>query len=185
MTEWNYWYGPHVFGELGTRYFLKDALGIARGLHEYFRHSDIVYMANYAQTVNVIGCIKASKTHAAMAATGQVLKLYRNNFGQIPVETTGEFDQLDVSAALSSDRRKLTVAIVNPTYQEYEVSLNIEPARPFSCRSSWQITAPEEGSFNEPGKPDVVKIEQKKADVDMRKIQISALSVYLFELNLQ
>ena len=32
MTEWNYWYGPHPFGELGTRYFLKDALGIAAGL---------------------------------------------------------------------------------------------------------------------------------------------------------
>ena len=31
MDEWNYWYGPHVFGELGTRYFLKDALGIAAG----------------------------------------------------------------------------------------------------------------------------------------------------------
>ena len=24
LDEWNYWYGPHVFGELGTRYFLKD-----------------------------------------------------------------------------------------------------------------------------------------------------------------
>jgi alpha-N-arabinofuranosidase len=120
-----------------------------------------------------------------MAATGQVLKLYRNHFGQNPVDTTGEFDQLDVSAALSPDRRKLTVAIVNPTYQEYEVSIDLEPARSSSCRAYWQITAPEEGSFNEPGKPEVVKIEQKKADVDMRKIQISALSVYLFELNLQ
>ena len=34
LDEWNYWYGPHVFGELGTRYFLKDGLGIAAGLHE-------------------------------------------------------------------------------------------------------------------------------------------------------
>ena len=32
LDEWNYWYGPHVYGELGTRYFLKDALGIAAGL---------------------------------------------------------------------------------------------------------------------------------------------------------
>ena len=24
--------GPHVYGELGTQYFLKDALGIAAGL---------------------------------------------------------------------------------------------------------------------------------------------------------
>ena len=39
LDEWNYWYGPHVFGELGTRYFLKDALGIAAGLHEYFRNT--------------------------------------------------------------------------------------------------------------------------------------------------
>jgi alpha-L-arabinofuranosidase len=62
LDEWNYWYGPHVFGELGTRYFLKDALGIAAGLHEYFRNSDVIFMANYAQTVNVIGCIKTTKT---------------------------------------------------------------------------------------------------------------------------
>ena len=65
LDEWNYWYGPHVFGELGTRYFLKDALGIAAGLHEMARESDIMFMANYAQTVNVIGCIKTSKTAAA------------------------------------------------------------------------------------------------------------------------
>ncbi|MHC4169814.1 MAG: alpha-L-arabinofuranosidase C-terminal domain-containing protein [Planctomycetota bacterium] len=185
MTEWNYWYGPHVFGELGTRYFLKDALGIARGLHEYFRHSDIVYMANYAQTVNVIGCIKASKTHAAMAATGQVLTLYRNHFGQIPVEAAGEFDQLDVSAALTADRRRVTVAIVNPTYQKYEVSVSLKGRGISSSSGSWRITGPDEGSFNEPGKPDLVKIERRNADVDMSKIQISPLSVSLFELNLQ
>ena len=34
LDEWNYWYGPHLYGELGTRYFLKDALGIAAGIHE-------------------------------------------------------------------------------------------------------------------------------------------------------
>jgi len=185
MTEWNYWYGPHVFGELGTRYFLKDALGIARGLHEYFRNSDIVYMANYAQTVNVIGCIKASKTHAAMAATGQVLALYRNHFGRIPVEAAGEFDQLDVSAALSADRRAVTVAVVNPTHREYEVSLVVKGRGVSSSVKSWRITGPDERSFNEPGKSERVKIEQQNAALDMSSIEISPLSVCLFELNLQ
>ncbi|MBM3310219.1 MAG: hypothetical protein FJY80_01795, partial [Candidatus Aminicenantes bacterium] len=66
LDEWNYWYGPHVYGELGTQYFLKDALGVAAGLHEYFRNSDIIFMANYAQTVNVIGAIKTSKTEAVL-----------------------------------------------------------------------------------------------------------------------
>ena len=47
-------------------FHLKDALGIAAGLHEYFRQSDMVFMANYAQTVNVIGCIKTSNTAAAL-----------------------------------------------------------------------------------------------------------------------
>ena len=177
--------GPHVFGELGTRYFLKDALGIARGLHEYFRHSDIVYMANYAQTVNVIGCIKASKTHAPMAATGQVLKLYRNHFGQIPVDVTGQFDMLDVSAALSANRQKVTVSIVNPTYQKYEVSLNLKDGGFSSSFKSWQITGPDEGAFNEPGAPQQVKIEEKHLDTDLSQIRIPPLSVILYELSLE
>ena len=99
LDEWNYWYGPHVFGELGTRYFLKDALGIAAGLHEYARNSDIIFMANYAQTVNVIGCIKTSKTAAAFDTTGLVLKLYREHFGVLPLGVTTD-RPLDVDGRL-------------------------------------------------------------------------------------
>ena len=87
LDEWNYWYGPDVFGEIGTRYYLKDALGIAAGLNEFARQSDICFMANYAQTVNVIGCIKTSKTSAALETTGLALVLYRRHFGTLPVAT--------------------------------------------------------------------------------------------------
>ncbi|MBM3892647.1 MAG: alpha-N-arabinofuranosidase, partial [Verrucomicrobia bacterium] len=123
MTEWNYWYGPHVFGELGTRYFLKDGLGIAAGLHEFFRNSDVYFMANYAQTVNVIGCVKASKTAAAMETTGLALTLYRRHFGSVPVKVSGEFGPLDVAAALTKDGKTLTVGVVNPTAQEQTLNL--------------------------------------------------------------
>ena len=64
--------GPNEFGELGVRYFVQDALGIAAGLHEYYRNSDIFFMANYAQTVNVIGAIKTTPTAAGMGTTGLV-----------------------------------------------------------------------------------------------------------------
>ena len=57
LDEWNYWYGPFEYGELGTRYYLQDALGTAAALHEMVRNSDLFFMANYAQTVNVIGAI--------------------------------------------------------------------------------------------------------------------------------
>ena len=62
LDEWNYWYGANEYGELGVRYFLQDGLGVAIGLHELFRNSDLFFMANYAQAVNVIGAIKTTKT---------------------------------------------------------------------------------------------------------------------------
>ena len=114
LDEWNYWYGEHLYGELGTRYFMKDALGVAAGLHEFFRNSDLYFMANYAQTVNVIGAIKTSKTAAEMETTGLALALYRRHFGVLPLKTTVE-QPLDVSSALSADKKTLTVAVVNPT----------------------------------------------------------------------
>ena len=77
---------PYVYGELGCVYDLADALGVAAGLHEYFRNSDIIQMAHYAQTVNVIGCIKTTKTDAFFDATALPLMLYRHHFGTIPVE---------------------------------------------------------------------------------------------------
>ena len=107
-------------GELGTRYCLKDALGVAAGINEYARQSDRIFMANYAQTVNVIGCIKTSKTRAALETTGLALKLYRRHFGTIPAatETAGA---VNAQAAWTEDRKTLTVSVVNPTMQAIEI----------------------------------------------------------------
>ena len=113
MDEWNYWYGDYIYGELGVRYHHKDALGIAKGLHEYFRNSDLFFMANYAQTVNVIGCIKTTATTAGFATTAMPLILYRKHFESIPVQVTHSIPMLDVAAAISEDKHTLTVSIVN------------------------------------------------------------------------
>ena len=113
LDEWNYWYGPFEFGELGTRYFLQDALGSAAALHEMVRNSDLFFMANYAQTVNVIGAIKTTATKAEMEPTGLVLALYRKRFGVTPVSISGVPEPLDAVAALSADGRALTIAVVN------------------------------------------------------------------------
>ena len=105
LDEWNYWYGPHVFGELGHALFSQGrAWALRPACTKYFRQSDIIFMANYAQTVNVIGSIKTSKTAAAFETTGLVLKLYRAHFGTIPVKVDGTPAPLDVAAW--KDRRK-------------------------------------------------------------------------------
>ncbi len=125
LDEWNYWYGPHVYGELGTRYFLKDALGVAAGLNEFARQSDIFFMANYAQTVNVIGCIKTTKTAAVFDTTGVVLALYRKHFGTVPVAVMGTPEPLDVMACWLDDSREvLTLSIVNPTKRQMTLRLD-------------------------------------------------------------
>jgi alpha-N-arabinofuranosidase len=182
MTEWNYWYGPHVFGELGTRYFHKDGLGIARGLHEYFRHSDIMFMANYAQTVNVIGCIKASKTAAALETTGLVLKLYREHFGSIPVTITGDAYPLDVSAAWTSDRKTLTISIVNPTENELELPMELKGVKLSGKTRLWQIAHTDPMAYNEPGKEPNVTIQEKIGSKISRKLNVPPLSINLYEL---
>ena len=86
MDEWNYWHRDYVYGELGCVYDLADGLGVAAGLHEFFRQSDLIQMAHYAQTVNVIGAIKTTRTAAEMETTGLVLQLYRAHYGQVPLQ---------------------------------------------------------------------------------------------------
>ena len=182
MTEWNHWYGPHVFGELGTRYFHKDGLGIARGLHEYFRHSDMIFMANYAQTVNVIGCIKTSKTAAALETTGLVLKLYREHFGTIPVTIRGDAYPLDVSPAWTRDRKALTLGIVNPTENELELPMELKGAQLTGKARLWQIAHTDPMAYNEPGKEPNVTIKEKTVSKISRKLSVPPLSINLYEL---
>ncbi|MBA7674027.1 hypothetical protein ES703_82234 [subsurface metagenome] len=188
IDEWNYWYGTHLFGELGTRYFLRDALGIAAGLHEMIRNSDIIFMANYAQTVNVIGAIKTTKTAAAFETTGLVLNLYRNHFGQLPVTVTGDTHPLDVVAALTADRKALTVGIVNPTQHECEVTLDL--VQGFALTGTgrlWLIAHFESDpmAYNEPGKDPNVQITEKTIDRVLSELEAPPFSVSLYMLDLR
>jgi alpha-N-arabinofuranosidase len=180
IDEWNYWYGPR-------HYNMKDAMGIAAGLHEMFRSSDIVFMANYAQTVNVIGAIKTSKTAAAFDTTGLVLQLYRNRFGRVPVEITGANLPLDMAAALSSDGKKLTIAAVNPTEGELDLPLEVKGARLSADGGHrWHIAHPDPMAYNEPGKKARIRIEQTVfGDGAVKNLKIPAISVCLYELPLE
>ncbi len=185
LDEWNYWYGPHVFGELGTRYFHKDGLGIAAGLHEYFRNSDMIFMANYAQTVNVIGCIKTTPTAAEFETTGLALMLYRKHFGSIPVAVSHEAQPLDVSAALTDDGKEITIGVVNPTSNTYQLNLDIAAAEPTAPAETWIIAHDDPMAYNQPGEPRKVDIvEGDPADLT-GTVSVKPLSITLFRAPVQ
>jgi alpha-N-arabinofuranosidase len=182
MDEWNYNYGPDAYGEGGTPFHLKDALGIAAGLHEYFRQSDMVLMANYAQTVNVIGCVKTSNTAAVFDATGLALMLYRKHFGVTPVAVEAAAP-LDVAAAWTADRKALTIGIVNPTMRPIEVPLQIAGANLKGSGRLWQIAGDDPMAHNAPGQDPPVKIEESPVKDVPRRLRVAPCSVTLMSLD--
>jgi alpha-N-arabinofuranosidase len=185
MDEWNYWYGPYVYGELGVQYHLKDALGIARGLHAFFNNSDIYFMANYAQTVNVIGAIKTSRTDAVFDTTGLVLKLYRHCFGSVPVAVTGTTGKLDVAAALTENGKALTVGVVNPKQDADRLLFDIRPAVPAGNGTMWILTGVDPMSANVPGKPPNVTVTESSFSMDAAGLPVPACSVAIFRFELR
>ncbi|GHT45272.1 hypothetical protein FACS189454_04490 [Planctomycetales bacterium] len=183
LDEWNYWYGEHVFGELGTRYFVKDGLGIAAGLHEFARQSDIYFMANYAQTVNVIGCIKTSKTAAKMETTGFVLELYRKHFGTLPVKTEYDSKTVDVQAALSGEG--LTVGVVNTSKESATVKLNVLGFDITGKKlTRYEIADPQNApdGYNDPDQPYRIETkESTEAATDCVVVKPYSVTVFVWE----
>ncbi|HLO98951.1 MAG TPA: alpha-L-arabinofuranosidase C-terminal domain-containing protein [Fimbriimonas sp.] len=161
MDEWNYWHRDYVFGELGCSYDLADGLGIAVGLHEYFRQTDIITIATYAQTVNVIGAIKTSRTAAEMESTGLAMMLYKRHFGNLPIEVQGTFGDLDVVAALSADRKSVTIGVVNPTDQPVTMDFNM-PGLLMDKAKTHYMTGDSPTALNLPGMRRQVDIFEAK-----------------------
>ena len=185
LDEWNYWYGPDLYGEIGVRYFLKDALGVASGLHEYFRQADIIFMANYAQTVNVIGAIKTSKTAAEFDTTGLVLKLYRSCFGEVPVKVSGAPEPLDVAVAWKDGKRILTLAVVNPTHSEQSLSLSFKGMRIPRTGRLRRISGDDEMAYNEPGQEPRVSVQEIDGAPFKSRLTVPPISISLYELELK
>ena len=142
-------------------------------------------MANYAQTVNVIGCIKATKTAAAFATTGLPLKLYRRHYGVTPVAVTGDAMPLDVAAAWTKDRKALTVAVVNPMQETMTLSMSLTGAALTGKGRVWRITGPDAMAYNEPGKPPSVQIEERSCSGIADRVGVPPLSVSLYSLGVR
>ena len=182
MDEWNYWHREYAYGELGCIYAQEDALGIAAGLHEYYRQTDIIHLAFYAQTVNVIGAIKTSKTAAEMETTGLVLQLYREHFGTQPIvlDEAEIATPLDVAAALTADGKTLTIGIVNPTDAPVAVPVSLASGAATGQATRYAIAAADRHAHNTPGKPRVVDIVETGGIDATKPLDVPAFGVALF-----
>jgi alpha-N-arabinofuranosidase len=193
MDEWNYWVEPYEYGELGCVYQLREALGIAKGLHEFYRNSDVIHMAHYAQTVNVIGCIKTTKTDAFFDATALPLLLYRREYGTTPLTVSlaasGEGQasaaatrNIDVAAANTADGKAITIGAVNPNATEQKVQLKLTGAKLAAKGTVWRIAGSDPTAFNTVEKKDNVSIKEEKDAAISEALTLPPYSVNLYRV---
>ncbi len=172
----------------------------AWNFHEMFRHSDLYQLA--ALTF-VTATYSAARGEAILNPTGMLFKFYRDYYGTIPVETTGNSPQpkpkdlpggeqpvvhagsdtfpLDVAAAWTADRKALTVAVINPTESAQILSLHIRGAE-LSGKGTLRCMAPPSLTANvvvgqEPG----VKIEEQTLDAIPTSLTFAPFSVNIYE----
>lgn len=140
-------------------------------------------MANYAQTVNVIGAIKTTKTKAGFAATGQVLKLYRQQFGDKPVAITGDMRPLDVSAAWKGN--KMTLAVVNPLEEPMSFPIRFEGGQSPAGGTLYLISGDDPMAYNVPGKEPAVGIQSSELESFSKNMTVPGLSISLYVLDME
>jgi alpha-N-arabinofuranosidase len=165
--------------------------------HEMFRHSDIFQMAAYTFATSLLA---RDGTNVTLNANGLVFKIYRDHFGSIPVEVSGNSPQpkptdppggeqpvvnagsdtfpLDVAAAWTDDRRKLTVAVINPTTVEQPLKLNIAGAAMSGKGTLWRLTSAEENGQNP-------HISNLSVDSIPDSITLPRLSVSIYEFTVK
>ncbi len=188
----------------GWRSAFLRTLCAAEGLHEIFRHSDIITMGGYTA---VTSCVRWDANDACYSSIGLLFKLYRYHFGTIPLEVSGNSPQhpvkgtvgvdkpaissgsdtwpLDVMAALSEDRKKVTVAIVNPTESVQEISMDFKGVKFGKEVKLYRIAAPELSTRNIPGEEPVIETEEHSLKNVPEKIQVVPLSISLYEIELK
>ena len=137
--------------------------------HEMFRHSDIMQMAAYTFATSLLA---REGTNVSLNANALAFKIYRDHFGSIPVTISGNSPQpkpvdppggeqpvvnagsdtfpLDVVAAWTTDRRTLTVAVVNPTEVEQPLKLNFSGADLAGNGTLWRLASNEANGQNPP-----------------------------------
>jgi alpha-N-arabinofuranosidase len=183
---------------------MERPLGAAEGLNEMFRHSGIIYLGNFTAATSTLAF---NQTDATYSVIGLVFKMYRQHFGTIPVQVTGNSPQhevkgtigvdkprvtsgsdtypLDMVAALSADKKKLTVALVNPTETEQQIDLNFSGIQLTENVNCWAIIPPTFLSQNQAGRTPVVNITASQLTGVPKTFKAAPTSIYIYEFTIK
>ncbi|HWG18931.1 MAG TPA: hypothetical protein VG225_00275 [Terracidiphilus sp.] len=176
----------------------------AWAFHEMFRHSDLIRLGAFTFATAMIS---ETRTEAELNPTGLLFKMYRDHFGAIPVEVSGDSPQpkpiypaggdqpavnpgsdtypLDVSAALSEDRKTLTFAVLNPSDSAQTMKLAVNGVKLASRGHLWQMAPSSVDAVVAVGKKPEVSVEEHTLAAFPDTIQVPPFSVNIYSYPVQ
>jgi alpha-L-arabinofuranosidase len=187
-------------GGFGRGVNLKLAIAYGLVFNEMLRHTDFITMAAHTMGVSALDY---NSTAATFNTTGLLFKLYGEHFvDSVPVALSGNSPQpaphypiggdqprtnsgsptypLDMFAALTPDRKYLTLAVVNATESEQRFELNVSGARLEGPSTLWQMTGKDLDAADSVGRePEVVVKEFKIGDAP-RTLSVAPISVDIY-----
>jgi alpha-L-arabinofuranosidase len=188
-------------GAFGRSPTLKQALAYGMIFNEMLRYSDFMTMAAHTMGTSTLDI---SPTASVLNTLGLTFKVYGDHFaGSIPVAVSGNSPQpvpkypiggdqpkansgsptypLDVVAALTPDRRYLTVAVVNATEAAQPLDLKLSGKKVAGPPTLWQITAANLDAANRVGQPAQVELKESQLGADgFLTVAPISINVYRF-----
>ncbi len=188
----------------GAPVSLKLALAYGMVFNEMIRHTDSIAMSAFTMGVSTMDY---NRTSAILNSTGLLFKLYGDHFvGSIPVAVQGNSPQpapkyaiagdqpatnpgsptypLDMVAALSPDRKFLTLAVVNATETEQKFDLKVEGVLLSGLPTQWQMTAATLDAANHVGTPPQVAVKQVDPPQNPSAIIVPPISINVYKFPL-
>ena len=188
----------------GARDSYKVVPAYAWAFHEMFRHSNLYQLGAFTFATAMMS---ENRTDAVLNPTGLLFKMYREHFGSIPVEVSGDSPQpkpiypaggdqpavnpgsdtypLDVSAALSEDRKTLTFAVLNPSDSEQQLKLSINGAQLSSQGHLWRMAPSSIDATITVGQTPGVKVEEKEVTSVPDSVLVAPFSVNIYSFAAQ
>jgi len=187
-------------GGFGRPSTLKVALAYGMIFNEMLRHTDFLTMAAHTMGTSTLDF---NPTASTLNTLGLVFKMYSNNFpGSIPVAVAGNSPQpapkytvggdqpktdsgsptypLDIFAAVTPDRRFLTVAVVNATESEQQLDLKVSGVRLAGQSTLWRMTANSLDAVNQVSKPTQVEVREIAIGDVPHSLTIAPISVNIY-----
>jgi len=171
----------------------------AWAFHEMFRHSDLYQLGAFTFATAMIS---EDRTDAVLSPTGLLFKMYREHFGAIPLQVSGDSPQpkpiypaggdqpavnpgsdtypLDVSAALSDDHKTLTFAVLNPSDSEQRLNVSINGAKLSNQGHLWRMAPSSVDATITVGQKPGVEVEEKEVTAVPDTVSVPPFSVNIY-----